>query len=163
MIDERGRLGGFGALLDVGPEVEQEAEVAAELFFAGSGGGGANDEAAGGIALFAEENLFQAAALAVGLDLARDAGVVDGRHEDEEAAGERDVRGDARTLLGDGLLGDLDQNLLAGLEQLADGGEIGGLHGAAATATPSRPPPERSRSPAPPVWRGRSPRSASRP
>ena len=122
------------ALLDVGPEVEQEAEIAAELFFAGSGGGGANDEAAGCVALFAEKNLFQAAALAVGLDLARDAGVVDRRHEDEEAAGKRDVRGDARALLGDGLLGDLNENLLTGLEQLTDGRKIGGLHGAAATA-----------------------------
>ena len=98
-------------------------------------GGGADDEAAGGLALFAEQNLLQAAAFAVGLDLARDAGVVDRRHEDQEAAGESDVRGDARALLGDGLLGDLDQNLLAGLEQIADGGQIGRLHGAAAAAT----------------------------
>ncbi len=121
------------ALLDVGPEVEQEAEVAAELFFAGALGCGADDESAGGFALFAEQNFFQAAAFAVGLDLARDAGVVDRRHEDQEAAGQSDVRGDARALLGDGLLGDLNENLLAGLEQVADGGEVGGLHGAAAT------------------------------
>ena len=142
--------------LDVGPEVEQEAEVAAELFFAGAFGCGADDEAAGGVALFAEENFLQAAAFAVGLDLARDAGVVDGGHEDQEAAGERDVRGDARALLGDGLLGDLDENLLAGLEQVADGGQVGGLHGAERPLRPSRRPPERSRSPAPPVLRERS-------
>src|SRR6202020_1061232 len=35
----------------------------------------------------------------------------------------------------DGLLGDLNQNLLTGLEQLADGRKIGRLHGTAATAT----------------------------
>ena len=52
-----GDLRRFGALLDVGPEVEQEAEVGAELFFAGARGGGADDEAAGGFALFAERRI----------------------------------------------------------------------------------------------------------
>ncbi len=42
--------------------------------------------------------------------------------------------GDARALLGDGLLGDLHQNLLPGLQQVADGGQVGGLHGGASTA-----------------------------
>ena len=42
--------------------------------------------------------------------------------------------GDARALLGDGLLGDLHQNLLPGLEQVADGGQVGGLHGVATMA-----------------------------
>ena len=55
------------------------------------------------------------------------------RHEDQEAAGQSDVRGDARALLRDGLLGDLNENLLAGLEQIADGRKVGGLHGGAAT------------------------------
>ncbi len=59
--------------------------------------------------------------------------MVDRRHEDQEAARERDVRCDAGALLGDGLLGDLDEDLLAGLEQFADGWEVGRLHGAAAT------------------------------
>ena len=121
--------------LDVGPQVEQEAQVAAELLFAGAGGGGADDEAAGGLALFAEQDLLEAAAFAVRLDLARDAGVVDRRHEDQEAAGKGDVRGDAGALLGDGLLGDLAENLLAGLEQVGDGGEVGGLRGTAAGAS----------------------------
>ena len=40
-------------------------------------------------------------------------------------------RGDARALLGDRLLGDLDQNLLPRLEQVADDGHVRGLHGAA--------------------------------
>ncbi len=134
VIDQSRRLRGFAALLDVGPEVEEEAEIAAKLLFAGSRGSGADDEAAGRLALFAEKNLFQAPAFAVGLDLARDARVVHRRHEDKEAAGQRDVRGDARALLGDRLLGDLNENLLSGLQQLADGREIGGLHRAAATA-----------------------------
>src|SRR5882757_1524464 len=75
VIDEGGRLRGFAALLDVGPEIEEEAKIAAELFFAGAFCCGADDEAAGGLALFAEENLFQAAAFAVGVNLAGDAGV----------------------------------------------------------------------------------------
>src|SRR6266567_9022357 len=49
VIDEGGRLRRFGALLDVGPEVEEEAEIGAELFFAGAFGCGADDEAAGGL------------------------------------------------------------------------------------------------------------------
>ena len=76
-----------------------------------------------------EQDLLKTPTLAVGLDLAGDAGVIDGGHEDEEATGEGDVRGDARTLLGDRLLGDLDEELLPGLEQIADGGEVGGLGG----------------------------------
>src|ERR1019366_1742693 len=76
----------------------------------------------------------QAAAFAVRLDLARDSGVVDGRHEDQEAAGKRNVRGDARALLGDGLFGDLDENFLSWLEQIADGGKISGLHGVTSMA-----------------------------
>ncbi len=128
MIDESGRFRRFGALLDVGPKIQEEAEVRAEFFFAGTRGGGTDDEAARGLALFAEKDFFQTAAFAVGLDLAGYAGMVDGGHEDQEAAGERDVAGDASALLGDWLLGDLYEDLLTGLEELTDGGEVGGLH-----------------------------------
>ena len=99
------------------PEIEQEAQVAAKLFFAGSRSSSADDEAAGCLALFAEENLFQAATFPVGLDLARDAGVVDRRHEDQEASGKGDVRCNARALFGDWLLCDLDEDFLPRLEQ----------------------------------------------
>ena len=131
VIDERRRLGCVGALLDLVPEMNEEAQVGAELFFRRALGGGADDEAAGGLAALVDQNPLEALALFVGRDLAADADVGDGGHEDQEAAGQGDVRGDARALLGDGLLGDLDQNLLAGLEQVADDGQIGGLHGAA--------------------------------
>src|ERR1035437_6508683 len=119
VVDQRRRFGGFRSRLDVRPEIQQETEIAAELLFAGAFGSRAHDESAAGLALFAEENFLQAAAFAVRLDLARDSGVVDGRHEDQEAAGKRNVRGDPCTLLGDGLLRDLNENLLAGLEQIA--------------------------------------------
>ncbi len=135
VVDERGRLRGLGPRLDVGPQVEQEAEVGTEFLFAGTGGGGADDEASGGLALFGQEDVAEATALGVGLDLAGDAGVVDGGHEDQEAAGKGDVRGDAGALLGDGLLGDLAEEFLAGLEQLGDGGQVGRLGGAMAATT----------------------------
>src|SRR5579864_2090375 len=42
------------------------------------------------------------------------------RHVDQEAPRQRDVAGDARAFLADGFLGDLHQDLLAFLEQVAD-------------------------------------------
>ncbi len=53
--------------------------------------------------------------------------MIHGRHEDQEAAGQRDVAGDARALLGDGLLRDLYQDLLPLLQQVADDGQVGNL------------------------------------
>jgi hypothetical protein len=97
--------------------VDEEAEVGAEIFFRSALGGGAHDESAGGFAALVDENPLEALALLVGGDFAADADVRDGGHEDQEAAGQGDVRGDARALLGDGLLGDLNQNLLAGLSR----------------------------------------------
>ena len=104
----------------------------------------------------ADQNALQPLALFVGRDLARDADVVDRRHVDQEASRQRDVAGDARALLADGLLGNLDQNLLAFLQQVADGGQVGGLHGSAPTA-PTCVRSAAMRSPEPPVLRGRSP------
>ena len=49
----------------------------------------------------------------------------------QETARQGDVRGDARTLLGDGLLGDLNKNFLAGLQQVRDDWQIRGLRCAA--------------------------------
>ena len=53
-------------------------------------------------------------------DLAADADAARERHVDEEAAGERDLRGDARALRGDRLLGDLDEDLLPALQHILD-------------------------------------------
>ena len=46
--------------------------------------------------------------------------MVDGGHIDEIAARQGHVAGDARALLSQGLLGDLDEDFLAGLEHLGD-------------------------------------------
>ncbi|HVJ80670.1 MAG TPA: hypothetical protein VNC50_06330 [Planctomycetia bacterium] len=47
--------------------------------------------------------------------------MLDRRHIDKEAARQGDVRGDAGTLLRDGLLGDLHENLLPLAEKVGDG------------------------------------------
>ena len=51
-------------------------------------GRGADDDAAAEVVLLAEllDDAAQAAALVAAVDLARDADVIDGRHEDQEAA-----------------------------------------------------------------------------
>jgi hypothetical protein len=71
------------------------------------------------------ENALQAEAFFVTGDFAGDTVVIDRRHVDAVAAGEGDVAGDAGALLGDGLFGDLDQDFLAGLEQVGDRRERG--------------------------------------
>src|SRR5437868_14772021 len=47
--------------------------------------------------------------------------MLDGRHVDEEATGQRDVRRDARALLRDGLFCNLDDDLLAFAQEVCDG------------------------------------------
>ena len=64
---------------------------------------------------------LQAEALLVAGDLTRDADVIDGRHVNQEAARQGDVRSDARAFFRDWLFGNLDQNFLAFLQQVADG------------------------------------------
>ena len=134
VVDERRWLRAFGAILDVLPQALQEADVGAELFFAGALRGRADNEAAVAVFALAQNDPLQALALFVRGDLARDTGMVHGRHVDQEPALQRDVTGDARAFLADGLLGDLDQNFLAFFQQIADEGDRGIL---AATETAS--------------------------
>ena len=65
------------------------------------------------------QNPLQAMTLFVRSNFAAHAHVAHRGHEDQEPAGQRDVAGDARALLGDGLLGNLHQDLLARLQQVA--------------------------------------------
>ena len=67
------------------------------------------------------QNALQPQALFVAGDLARDADVFERRHVDHEAAGQGDVRSDARALLAQRLLGDLNDDLLAFFQQVGDG------------------------------------------
>ena len=90
--------------------------------FGPAGGRGADDDAAGEAVRLAElaDDAAQPRALLARLDLARDADVIDGRHEHEEPPRHRDVRGEAGALGAERLLDDLDQDLLAFLEQVLD-------------------------------------------
>ena len=65
------------------------------------------------------DQLAQALAL-LALDAARDAGLVGARQQHQVAAGQRVEGGQRRRLVGELLLGDLDEHLLARLEHVAD-------------------------------------------
>ncbi len=67
------------------------------------------------------QDALQAQAFFVAGDLARNAHMFQRRHVDHVAARQRDMGSDARALLAQRLLGDLDDDLLAFLEQLGDG------------------------------------------
>ena len=84
--------------------------------------GGADDHAAGEAVLLAElaDDAAQPAALFARFDLAGDADVVHRRHEHQEPAGERGVRRQPRALGAQRLLGHLDDDLLAFLQELFD-------------------------------------------
>ena len=90
--------------------------------FGPAGGRGADDDAAGEAVRLAElaDDAAQAAALVARLDLARDADVIDRRHEHQEPPGHRHVRREARALGAERLLDDLDEDLLAFLQQVFD-------------------------------------------
>ena len=66
------------------------------------------------------DDVLQPLPLFLGRDLARHAGMVHGRHEYQKASRQRDVAGDARALLADRFLGNLDQNFLPFFQQFAD-------------------------------------------
>ena len=88
-------------------------------------------------AALVHQNPLQAMALLVGSNLAAHAHVGHRGHEDQEPAGQRDVAGDARALLGDGLLGNLHQDLLAGLQQVGDDRQVRSLRRAARRSAPA--------------------------
>src|SRR5579885_3105199 len=122
-VRERGGLDPLGVLAYVAPRANQISRVVPKVLLGDSDARGADDEAAGGNLLLADDCLYELAkahALLVGLDLARDADVFNRRHVNEEATGQRDVRGDARALLRDRFLRYLDDDLLAFAQEVCD-------------------------------------------
>ena len=101
--------------------------------------------AAGQAGLLAEplDDVAQPAALVARLDLARHADVIDGRHVDQEPAGQAQVRRDAGALGAERLLDDLDDDFLALLQQVFDLG--GGRLPLAAAIAVGRPDVGRAR------------------
>ncbi len=112
----------FVALADLGPDLVEGVEVAEDVFLGPAARRGADDDAAGEAVRLAElaDDAAQAAALLARLDLARHADVIHRRHEDEEAPGHRDVRGEAGALGAERLLHHLDDDLLPFLQELFD-------------------------------------------
>ncbi len=95
---------------------------------------GADDEASGGLRPFSLRRISFRRRRSLSDSILRETPVwLTVGMKTRKRPGQRDVRGDACALTGDGLLGDLDEDLLAGLEEFADGGKVGRLHGAAAT------------------------------
>ena len=70
------------------------------------------------------DHLAQLGALIAGFDLARDADLGGEGHVDEEPAGERDLRGDARALGPDGFFDDLNELGLTALQLVGDVGRL---------------------------------------
>src|SRR6516165_8953074 len=82
------------------------------------------------------EDPLQPLPLFIRCDLAADTDVRDRRHEDKEPPWQRNVTRNPSALLGDRLLGNLNENLLAGLQQVADDRQVRGLHGTPRRSTP---------------------------
>ena len=119
-VEQRGGLDLGGQLLDLLPLREQAADVARDLLGGDALGRGAHDQAVlRGLHLV--EDRAEPLALVVGQALgdAVGAGVRDQHHE---PARQRDLLGEAGALVGDGVLGDLADDALPGLEDLLDAG-----------------------------------------
>jgi hypothetical protein len=118
-VDQRRRRDGLGVAADALPHPGQVGQVGGQLLLRAVLGLGADDDP---VALRLEpvDDLAQAVALLVPHDAARNADVALGGHEHQVAARQRDVRGQARALGADRLLGDLDQDFLVGLQQVLD-------------------------------------------
>src|SRR5581483_3755434 len=120
VVDESGSLAALGAVLDLGPEIEQETNVSAEIIFTSSRGSRADDESAGAVRVLGKDDALQPLALFVAGNLARDADVIHRRHINQKASRQRDVAGDAGALFADGLLCDLDEDFLPFFQQVGD-------------------------------------------
>ena len=124
MIDQGWPFAVVSAGFDFGPEIFQETNVGAQLFFGCALRGGAYDEAAVSVFAFADDDPLQALALFLGRDFSRHARMIHRGHVDQEAAGQCDVAGYAGALLPDGFLGNLNQNFLSFFKEFGDQGNI---------------------------------------
>ena len=152
VIDQSRGLRSLGAGLDVIPQPLQEANVGPQFVFARVLRRGADDEAAVAVVALAHHDALQPLPLLIRCDLSRNPGMVHRRHVDQEPSRQRDVAGDARAFLADGFLGNLHQDFLALLEQIADLRNLLRLatREAATTSTASTPLPVEA---GPRTWR----------
>ena len=136
-----GRADEMGLPLDALPLADQRRELALERFLGDVLADRADDDAAGVLraatsSTWARRRLRASRSPILRLTPTRSAY----GHVDEEAAGERDLRGDARTLGGDRLLGDLDDQVLAALENVLNRRRLGAADDGGGHR---RPPPRR--------------------
>ena len=102
------------------PFLEQQGEVAHEVTLLLAFAGGAHDDAhAVGDGEFAQD-LLQALAFLLVLDLARDAALVGVGQQHEVTAGQDEVGGDARAFGADRAFGDLHDDVAAGRIEARD-------------------------------------------
>jgi len=120
LVEQVGSGVGPVAVLYLLPQPHQELGVLAEFLLRLALGHSPDDEPYLGRPYLLGDTP-ETVALAVAVDAARDTHIVNGGHEDQEAAGKRAVRGHPGSLGPDGLLDDLDHYLLTGFEDVLDG------------------------------------------
>jgi len=118
LVDELRRLRGLRLRLDRAPEPLQEHEVTLDVLLGRALGGRADDHAAL-LHVEALQDVFQAVALVV-VQAARHAEALSLRDEDDEAAGQRDLRRQPRALRLHRILDGLDEDRLAARDQVLD-------------------------------------------
>src|ERR1700731_817384 len=119
-VEQSGRLALLVALLYFVPGLAEELDVGANLVVGGAACGGADDKAPGISAAGFTDETAKPRAIFGGDDFARYPGVMDRRHVDQKAARQGHVAGDPRALLAERRLGDLDDDVLAGLQHFGN-------------------------------------------
>src|SRR5712691_3519202 len=117
-VEQRGRAGRLGLLLDRLPLGGEPGDVTGQLHLGGPLGRGADDDA-GVLGHHLLEDLLEPVPFGVG-QLAADAGHGRAGHVDQVAAGQADQAGQPGALVADRVLGDLHDHRLARLERRLD-------------------------------------------
>ncbi len=123
-VDHAGGGDGLDLRGDLVPKPAQVADVHEDLIGPGPFGGGAQDEPTGFLDTFffhaVADHLLEALALGFVFDLQGNADMGGARHVHQVARRNRQLRGQARALGADGVLGDLHHQALAFMHQRAD-------------------------------------------
>src|SRR5208282_2622453 len=120
VIDQGGSFAALRTLLNLTPQILQKADIRAQFFVRSARRRGSHNETAAAVFALALDNALQPLPFFLRRNLARHAGVIYRRHEDQKASRQRNVTGDTRAFLRNRLLGDLDQHFLPFFEQFAD-------------------------------------------